>query len=174
MVHALACDYDIHYVCIVGNSPLCLLPGSFGEELLLNVDGQDAEREKWKGFAKTYIRWTERLAAQVRGHADRGLRRSSWSATAGSSGAETVFVPYGANPHPRAEAARAGVLERFGLEPNGYVLFVSRLTPENGAHVLIEAFKKSGTALKLAIVGDAPTRTRTRRSCSGAFSIPAW
>ena len=32
MVHALACDYDIHYVCIVGDSPLCLLPGSFGEE----------------------------------------------------------------------------------------------------------------------------------------------
>ena len=75
MVHALACDYDIHYVCIDGNSPLCLLlPRLLRRRVLLNVDGQDAEREKWKGFAKTYIRWTERLRpGEVRGHADRGL-----------------------------------------------------------------------------------------------------
>jgi glycosyltransferase involved in cell wall biosynthesis len=36
------------------------------------------------------------------------------------------------------------------------VLYVSRLEPENNAHLVIEAFKKVRTALRLLIVGDAP------------------
>jgi glycosyltransferase involved in cell wall biosynthesis len=68
-----------------------------------------------------------------------------------------VFLPYGANLRPRSErAGHAETVARFGLEPDRYVLFVSRLTPENGAHLLIEAFKNAKTTLKLAIVGDAP------------------
>jgi glycosyltransferase involved in cell wall biosynthesis len=166
MLHALVSGYDIHYVCIVGNSPLCLMPQLLGRRILLNVDGQDAEREKWRGFAKTYIRWTERLAARFVDVliADSQVIVQRYRQ---EFGRETVFIPYGANPRPRSEAARAGVLERFGLEPDGYVLFVSRLTPENGAHVLIEAFKKSGTALKLAIVGDAPYADEYKQKLRG-------
>jgi glycosyltransferase involved in cell wall biosynthesis len=36
------------------------------------------------------------------------------------------------------------------------VLYVSRLEPENNAHLVIEAFKKTRTAHKLLVVGDAP------------------
>src|SRR5262249_9828111 len=42
------------------------------------------------------------------------------------------------------------------VEPNRYVLYVSRLEPENNAHLVIEAFKRVRTAHKLLIVGDAP------------------
>ena len=35
-------------------------------------------------------------------------------------------------------------------------LYVSRLEPENNAHLVIEAFKKVRTAYRLLIVGDAP------------------
>jgi glycosyltransferase involved in cell wall biosynthesis len=42
------------------------------------------------------------------------------------------------------------------VEPNRYVLYVSRLEPENNAHLVIEAFKRVRTAYKLLIVGDAP------------------
>jgi glycosyltransferase involved in cell wall biosynthesis len=42
------------------------------------------------------------------------------------------------------------------VEPNRYVLYVSRLEPENNAHLVIEAFKKLRTAYRLLIVGDAP------------------
>src|SRR4029453_16589961 len=45
---------------------------------------------------------------------------------------------------------------RWGVEPNRYVLYVSRLEPENNAHLVIEAFKRVRTAHKLVIVGDAP------------------
>jgi glycosyltransferase involved in cell wall biosynthesis len=36
------------------------------------------------------------------------------------------------------------------------LLFVSRMTPENCAHILIEAYQQSGSERQLVIVGDAP------------------
>ena len=47
-------------------------------------------------------------------------------------------------------------MRRWRVEPNRYVLYVSRLEPENNAHMVIEAFKRVRTAHKLLIVGDAP------------------
>ena len=47
-------------------------------------------------------------------------------------------------------------VRKWGVQPNRYVLYVSRLEPENNARLVIEAFKRVRTAHKLLIVGDAP------------------
>jgi glycosyltransferase involved in cell wall biosynthesis len=47
-------------------------------------------------------------------------------------------------------------VRQWGIEPNRYVLYVSRLEPENNARLVIEAFKRVRTSHKLVIVGDAP------------------
>lgn len=44
----------------------------------------------------------------------------------------------------------------FGIKTNEYFLYVSRLEPENNAHIVIKAFEKVKTNKKLIIVGDAP------------------
>jgi len=85
-------------------------------------------------------------------------------------GRESVYISYGANVQvPASRAVLTPVLQRFGLEPDGYVLFVSRMTPENGAHVLIEAWRRARTRLRLVLVGAAPYvdeyRERVRRLC---------
>jgi len=155
-VHATAGRYDVYYFCIVGNSPVCVLPQVFGKRTVLNVDGQDAARDKWRGAAKSYIRIAERIAASFVDVlvADSRVIARRYLA---DFDRETVFIPYGANVLPRNEPfERSGLLEHYGLEEDGYILFVSRLTPENGAHLLIEAFKQSRTDLRLVIVGDAP------------------
>lgn len=156
LLHALFYGFDIYYICIVGNSPLCLLTKMFRKKVILNVDGADADREKWTGFAKTYIRWSESFAsrfADVIIADSLAISKRYWE----EFGRETIYIPYGSNPWPREkEIGNRAILDKFGLEPDGYILFVSRLTPENGAHLLIEAFKNSVTDLKLLIVGDAP------------------
>ena len=48
------------------------------------------------------------------------------------------------------------VLEQLGLEPGKYILYVSRMEPENNALLVREAFEKVETDLKLALIGDAP------------------
>src|SRR5213076_1268267 len=51
-------------------------------------------------------------------------------------------------------------LERLGLEPRNYLLFVGRLEPENNPHVLVDAFAnipaERSRGMKLVIVGGAP------------------
>ncbi|MEI6503732.1 MAG: glycosyltransferase family 4 protein, partial [Armatimonadota bacterium] len=52
--------------------------------------------------------------------------------------------------------AGTAALERHGLVPNEYLLFVGRLIPEKGVHHLIEAYRHVDSRLPLVIVGDNP------------------
>ena len=48
------------------------------------------------------------------------------------------------------------ILNVLGLEPGRYVLYVSRMEPENNALMVREAFERVRTNYKLVLVGDAP------------------
>src|SRR5713101_3458781 len=65
----------------------------------------------------------------------------------------SVFIPYGAEV---GKVETVEVLERLGLEPGRYFLYVSRMEPENRALEVREAFEKVVTTLQLALIGDAP------------------
>jgi glycosyltransferase involved in cell wall biosynthesis len=62
------------------------------------------------------------------------------------------MIAYGAEIERRIDPS----VRRWRVEPNRYVLYVSRLEPENNAHLVVEAFKRVRTGHKLLIVGDAP------------------
>jgi len=66
---------------------------------------------------------------------------------------ESEMIAYGAEVARRVAPEK---LLRFGLKPNQYVLYVSRLEPENNAHLVIEAYRRVKTDLPLVIVGGAP------------------
>ena len=55
------------------------------------------------------------------------------------------------------------VVAKYGVEPEKYFLYVSRLEPENNAAMVIEAFRNINTDLKLVIVGDAPYATAYKK-----------
>lgn len=156
MLHALWSGNDVFYLVIVGNSPLVWLAHLFGKKVILNVDGADFARDKWTGFAKRYLQWTERIAARS---ADVVIADSTVIERRYRElfGRDTLYIPYGANPQPRGERHYdSDVLARFGLTSGDYILFVSRMTPENRAHILVEAHRRSGSRRKLVLVGDAP------------------
>ncbi|HEV2239228.1 MAG TPA: DUF1972 domain-containing protein [Ktedonobacterales bacterium] len=158
MLHGALRRYDIVYICGVGNAPLAFLPRLTGQPTVLNVDGADWQRAKWGGFARRYLRFAERAATRMptvivsdsrvveRYYLDRFQ-------------APSVFVPYGSDV-PRVPAG--ATLAQFGLTPDGYILWVGRLVPENNAHEVVQAYQRLGgpaTGLKLCIVGDAPYST---------------
>lgn len=156
MLHALWSGNDVFYLVIVGNSPLVWLAHLLGKKVILNVDGADFARDKWTGFAKRYLQWTERIAARS---ADVVIADSTVIERRYRElfGRDTLYIPYGANPQPRGERHYdSDVLARFGLTSGDYILFVSRMTPENRAHILVEAHRRSGSRRKLVLVGDAP------------------
>lgn len=148
---------DVAFYFIAGNSPLTGLSRLLGVPAVINVDGLDSHRAKWSGPAKAYLRWAEHTAPRFATRVitdSRVLQRIYRE----EHHAETEFIPYGAEmePHADEETAPLPTLERFGLEPRRYVLFVGRLVPENNAHVLVDAFAGLDTDLRLAVVGDAP------------------
>ena len=150
--HAIAGRYDVVYVCNSANVPAAVLLRLFGRRVVLNVDGLEWQRAKWNAVGKAYYRLCAWLAARlpIELVTDAHVIQSYYLSTYGR---QTTYFPYGTDLDPIPDD---GTLAELGLEPGRYVLYVSRLEPENNAHVVIEAYALVTTQLPLAIVGDAP------------------
>jgi glycosyltransferase involved in cell wall biosynthesis len=158
MLHGELRRYDVVFVCGVGNAPLAFIPRLVGKPSVVNVDGADWQREKWSGFAKRYLRFAERTATRMPTEiiADSHVVERYYL---DNFKKPSVFIPYGSDV-PRLPAGET--LRQFGLRPNGYLLWVGRLVPENNAQDVIAAYQALGgpeTGLQLCVVGDAPYST---------------
>ena len=147
---------DVALFFIAGNAPLCLITRLAGIPTVINVDGLDSDRRKWPAAAKRYLRFAERNAPSW---ADRAITDSHAVADVYEHRYRRRIgvVPYGVQD-PGVRGTQT--LERLGLEPRKYVLFVGRLEPENNPHLLVEAWARIPTArsrgMKLVVVGGAP------------------
>ncbi len=150
--HALTARYDVVYVCNSANVPAVILLRLFGQRVVLNVDGLEWKRGKWSPIGKVYYRLCAWTAAHLPVDivTDALVIQRFYREVYGR---ETNYFPYGTELEPVPDD---GTLARLGLEPGRYVLYVSRLEPENNAHVVVEAYANVQTDLPLAIVGDAP------------------
>jgi len=147
--------YDAVLICNAANSPFAFIPRLTGCRVLLNVDGIERKRKKWNALARAYYRVGEWLATKLPNAivSDAAVIEQYYLET---YGAPSVMIPYGSDFEP---ASGTDVLERFGLSPGQYVLYVSRLEPENNADVVIQAFRPLDTTMHLLVVGDAPYAT---------------
>jgi len=64
------------------------------------------------------------------------------------------FIPYGSEV--KVPVGNDDILNKIGLRPNEYFLFVGRFIPDKGLHLLIEAFEKLKTDKKLVLIGGSP------------------
>jgi glycosyltransferase involved in cell wall biosynthesis len=150
--HALPSRFDAILICNAANAVFGLIPRLAGTPVALNVDGIERLRRKWGSAGRAYYRISESLATVIpnavvtdaRVIQDYYLKKY---------GTQSVMIAYGAECG-RLETTAA--LEQLGVHPQEYFLYVSRLEPENNAHVVIEAFEQLHTPKKLLIVGDAP------------------
>jgi len=150
-LHAVGGRYDAALICNAANSPFAPLLRLAGTPVAINVDGLEHKRKKWNWLGRIYYLLTERLATILPSETvtDARVIQEYYLAR---YGAQSTMIAYGAEIGRRPDPT----VRRWRVEPNRYVLYVSRLEPENNAHLVIEAFKKVRTAYKLLIVGDAP------------------
>ena len=151
-LHAVSGRFDAALICNAANAPFAPILRFTGTPVAINVDGLEHKRKKWGRLGRRYYKLAEYLStilpnvmvtdAQV--IQDYYLARHN---------APSTMIAYGSEVERRPDRI---TVRKWRVEPNRYVLYVSRLEPENNAHLVIEAFKKVRTAYRLLVVGDAP------------------
>ena len=151
-IHAVSGRFDAALICNCANAPFSPVLRLTGTPVAINVDGLEHKRKKWGSLARRYYRFAEYLSTLLPNEivTDAQVIQDYYLAR---HNAPSTMIAYGSEVErrPDREAVR-----KWRVEPNRYVLYVSRLEPENNAHLVIEAFKKVRTAYRLLIVGDAP------------------
>ncbi len=150
LIHVLFTDADVVLICNVANSPLAWIPRLFGKPTVLNVDGLDRKRRKWNFLARSFLHFCEFLAAltPTRIVTDAQLIQDYYWR---SYRARSAMIAYGAEVPPDCEH-----LQGFDLLEKKYILYVSRLEPENNPELLLRAYREVETDWPLVIVGGNP------------------
>ena len=148
--------YDVVHFHAEGPCAMIPIAKLFGKRVVATIHGLDWQRSKWGGFASKYIMFGEKMAAK---HADKVIVLSENVKTyfKQTYGCEAVIVPNGINP---VTPEKADIITReFGLQKDGYILFLARITPEKGLDYLIDAYKSIKTDKKLVIAGSIDPET---------------
>ena len=144
---------DIAYYCNSANAVFTWMPRLRGAKVMLNTDGLEWERAKWGWAGKTWYKWSERVATWFP-HLLVSDSRVIQDYYKTKFHTESAFVAYGADIVERGTGRELS--PPLGVEPKKYFLYVSRLEPENNPHMVVEAFEKVDTDMKLLMVGSAP------------------
>ena len=151
-IHAVSRRFDAALICNAANAPFSPILRLTGTPVAINVDGLEHKRKKWNWLGRRYYQLAEYLSTLLPNEMvtdaqviqDYYLTRHN---------APSTMIAYGSEVERRPDRE---MVRKWRVEPNRYVLYVSRLEPENNAHLVIEAFKKVRTAYRLLVVGDAP------------------
>jgi glycosyltransferase involved in cell wall biosynthesis len=148
-IHACFSQYDIVHYHTLGPSLFSFLPRLFGKKTIVTVQGLDWQRKKWGWFAKRILKLAEWASAKL---PDKTIvvSRVLQSYYGSRYSRQPIYIPNGTQPRERQNR---GHLAMLGLAPSSYVLFLGGFSPEKNCHLLIEAFERTSTALKLVFAG---------------------
>lgn len=149
-VRASFSRFDVVHIHAEGPAVMTLIPKLFGKRVIVTIHGLDWKRSKWGGFSTKYLKLGEKIAAK---HADEVivLSKNVQEYFRTEYNRETLFIPNGIT---KPEIKPVNIIkDSFGLDENGYILYLGRLVPEKCVHLLIEAYKTLNTDKKLVIAG---------------------
>jgi glycosyltransferase involved in cell wall biosynthesis len=147
-IHVAFSRNDVVLMCNVANAPLVYIPRLLGKPVVLNVDGLDRTREKWSGLGARVLHICEwissfsatRLVTDAHAVHDYYLEKY---------GSDSVVIGYGSEI-PAGEYSLNGL----PLQSGRYVLYVSRLEPENNPDLVLRSWRSVRSDWPLVIVGD--------------------
>jgi glycosyltransferase involved in cell wall biosynthesis len=147
---ALRRGFDAILVCNAANAFVLPLLGAARIPAAINVDGIERKRRKWNPVGKAVyaigesfsVVFARAVVADAEVIAD--YYHGRW-------GIDPVMIPYGSEFPDEADT---DILTRLGIEPRGYILYVSRFEPENNPIEVVSAYEKIAGAPPLVMVGE--------------------
>ncbi|MFY9950143.1 MAG: glycosyltransferase family 4 protein [Candidatus Sulfotelmatobacter sp.] len=147
--HVLVQPCDIVHYHALGPALFSFIPRLGGKKTVVTVQGLDWQRKKWGRLASAVLRIGEYAAVRLPTQTvvvSRTLRQHYWD----RHRAETRYVPNGGLLRERRAPDR---ILQWGLQPQRYILFLGRFSPEKGCHLLLEAYERLDTDIKLVLAG---------------------
>ncbi len=150
-IHSLSRSFDLINFQALGPSSLCFIPKLSGTaKIIVTIHSLDWQRDKWNRWAKLLLKAAEYPAVHfpdevavvsesLKRYFEDKFRR------------KVVKVPTGVDAPVFRKPDK---IKRFGLDKDNFILFLNRLVPEKGCHLLIRAFRELETDKKLFIAGD--------------------
>jgi glycosyltransferase involved in cell wall biosynthesis len=156
ILNACFSDYDIIFVINAANGPFGIITKFFNKKTVINVDGLEWLRPKWKGIGATYYKFAARMATifydQIINDAEE-MRKVYLELF----GKDSKVIAYG--PKENTDIS-SKIHDKLKLKKLDYYLIVGRLIPDNNWDVLVDGFKLSNSNKKLVIVGDNPFKNK--------------
>ena len=151
VIHALITGH--RQLLILGTSGALIIPWVVrlfpSANVVVNIDGIEWRRQKWRGVARRFLRWSEALAVK---HASTVVADNCAIAdyVKASYGRDCRTIAYGGDHAlvPPNEGALNAVRDIGGR----YAFSLCRIEPENNVHMILEAF--SGADMALVFVGN--------------------
>jgi glycosyltransferase involved in cell wall biosynthesis len=142
-IHAIKNGVDIIHYHGVGPSLLSWIPRVFAPRIKVvsTFHCIDRKHQKWNVLARFMLGLGEQFACLFP-HRTIVVSRTLQSYCDNRFNCLTEYIPNGIEEKAVASEEDKQVLNEFGLEPNGYVLMVSRLVRHKGAHYLIDAYQE--------------------------------
>lgn len=144
---------DVLHIHAIGPAVMTLLARCLGLRVVVTHHGPDYDRQKWGRFARFVLRLGERFGMRF-SRQRIVLSNTIASLVKAKHRVGSTLIPNGVNLPEIPQGT--GELQPYGLEPQRYVLMVSRLVPEKRHLDLIEAFRLAGLqGWKLVLVGSS-------------------
>ena len=168
LVHSFLCAVicifkrpDLIHIHNIGPGIVTPLLKVMGLKVLLTYHSINYHQKKWGPCAKTILKLSEYLSLKfaeriivVSEHIERFIKTKHKKLN-------IKFIPNG------IEAPRffnsCDDINKYGLTPKDYILTVSRISPEKGLDILVQAYNKMNTSTRLVIAGDVDNKTNYAR-----------
>ncbi|MGB0102585.1 MAG: glycosyltransferase family 4 protein, partial [Candidatus Sulfotelmatobacter sp.] len=148
-LHVLVQPCDVVHYHALGPALFSFIPRLAGKKTVVTVQGLDWQRKKWGRFASAVLRLGEWAAVSLPSHT-MVVSRTLQNDYRVGYGVETSYVPNGG---VLREWRVPDKIFNWGLEPGRYILFLGRFSPEKGCHLLVQAYEKLDTDVKLVMAG---------------------
>jgi glycosyltransferase involved in cell wall biosynthesis len=144
-----------------------------GKKVLINMDGIEWLRPKWRWLVRCWFYLNERIGAWL-GHrlvADHPAIAAHLATRCARS--KIAMIPYGGDAVTTAPAA---IVEAMGLVPRSYFVSIARLEPDNNILEIVSAFSRYPRNAKLVVVGgfdkQNPYHVAIKAAASGEVVFP--
>ena len=138
----------VHYHAL-GPSLFSFIPRLAGKKTVVTVQGLDWQRKKWNALASAVLRAGEHASATLP-DATMVVSQTLRKYYDNRYGRESLCIPNGTHLRERRTPSH---LSDWGLAPDDYILFLGRFSPEKNCHMLIDAYKRLDTSVKLVFAG---------------------